>query len=305
VLALVFALVFALVLALFATVPLSATAGAPIKAKDDSGRLLTLGKPATRLISLAPNTTELLFAIGAGADIVAVTDLSDYPAAAIGLPSVGGLAGLDLERIISLHPDLVVAWTSGNSRKELNLIENAGIPVFESDPNSVAGIAQTMQRLGRLTGHEAAADQKAQSLLAAYRAQTDVFAVKPTVSVFYEVWDEPLITLGGTHLMTSLINHCGGKNIFAEVTALAPSVSAEAVIARHPDVIVTDPGEVSHLAKLWQQRAQGDPAWHAHIVGIDPDLLTRAGPRIVDGAKALCNALDAARASSLSAPATD
>jgi iron complex transport system substrate-binding protein len=262
---------------------------------DDRGRQVNLAKPAVRVISLAPNTTELVFAIGAGATLVAVTEFSDYPSAARLLPSVGGINGLDLERIVALHPDLVVGWASGNSRTELDALEKAGIAVFESDPSTVLAISSNLTRLGELTGHLTEGEAAASALVLAFDEITRRENGKPPVTVFYQVWDPPLVTLGGPQLITSVISACGGKNIFGDLSALAPTVDPEAVIARHPDVIVTEPSQSEEVEKTWLNRAQGDSRWHARVTGIDPDLLIRGGPRIVEGTRALCAALDASR----------
>jgi iron complex transport system substrate-binding protein len=273
----------------------------PLTVQDDRGRTLVLERPATRVISLAPNTTELMYAIGAESALIAVTELSDYPSAARTLPSVGGLNGLDLERIVALKPDLVIAWASGNSRTELDALEKAGVVVFESDPSTVEGVSKTLAKLGILTGHASQGTRAADGLLSGFDAIAKREHGKPPVTVFYEVWDPPLITLGGPQLITSIINACGGQNIFADLSVLAPTVDPEAVIARHPDVIVADPGERDNVANTWRQRAGHDGRWRPRVVGIDPDLLIRAGPRIVAGTVALCDALDAARSASASA----
>jgi iron complex transport system substrate-binding protein len=290
----------ALALGLALSFTLTASAGVvgtdgPVSVADDRGRQVALAKPATRVISLAPNTTELVYAIGAEATLVAVTDVSDYPTAARLLPSVGGINGLDLERIIALHPDLVIAWASGNSRTELDALEQAGVVVFESEPSSVLAVAFDITRLGELTGRRSESKAASRALLFAFDAIARRESSKVPVTVFYQVWDPPLITLGGPQLITNVISACGGRNIFADLSALAPTVDPEAVIARHPDVIVTEPSQQKRVEESWHERAKGDPKWHARVTGIDPDLLIRGGPRIVEGTRELCAALDASR----------
>jgi iron complex transport system substrate-binding protein len=267
-----------------------------LSVQDDNGNEVILDHAAQRIVSLAPHATELIYEVGAGGQLVGVSDASDFPAAATRLPSVGGAAGFDLERIASLHPDLIVAWASGNSRSQIEALRRLGLAVFESDPKNVDQIATSLTRLGQLTGHAQEGEAHAETFRRAIAALAPGRARLVRVKVFYQVWDPPLYTLGGPHLVTRLIEMCGGTNIFDDVAALAPEVSAEAVLTRQPDLIVTDPSQREAVRASWIARGMKRADEPARVAGIDPDLLTRPTARVAQGAAALCTAIDAARA---------
>jgi iron complex transport system substrate-binding protein len=270
---------------------------APLEVRDDSGRSVHLALPAQRIVSLAPHATELVFAVGAGAELVAVSAFSDYPAGAQSLPQVGGAQGIDLERIARLRPDLVIAWTSGNSPQELEAIERLGIPVFRSDPHSLEAVAENLEELGVLTGHAPTGAQAAANFRARIAALRRRYQGRARVKVFYQVWNKPLMTVGGTHLISHVIELCGGQNIFGDLDALAPTVDAEAVITRDPEVIAvaSDLGRGSEELALWQEWPRLAAVARHHFVILDPALITRPTPRIADGASLLCEDLERAR----------
>lgn len=270
---------------------------AAVVVRDDSGLEVRLEAPARRIVSLAPHLTELLFDIGAGDAIVGASDYSDYPAAARRLPRVGGLAGIDLERIVALKPDLVVAWQSGTAQAQLAALGRLGIPVFHSEPHTLADVASTLERLGTLTAHtqQAAAQADAfRSKVAALRAR---YASRAPVRVFYQVWNDPLMTIGGPHLITQVIELCGGRNIFASLALLAPTVDPEAVIAADPQLIVTaaESGNRSSDIALWSRWTGVSAVRNRRYLFLDPVLITRHTPRILIGAEAICRAIQDAR----------
>ena len=272
-----------------------APAGPGLVVRDDAGRLLRLAAPARRIVSLAPHATELIYELGVGAELVGASDASDYPQAALALPRVGGYAGLDLERIVALRPDLVVAWSSGNSGGQIEALRNAGLTVFESDPHDVEQIATSLERLGTLVGQQQLGARRAAELRRAMAALAAEQRGKAPVSVFYQVWDHPLYTLGGPHLVSQLIKICGGQNIFADIDSLSPEVSPEAVLARKPDLIVTEPNQVDARRAEWLAAGLAKASQPGEVVGINPDWLIRATSRIVLGTKALCSAIDQRR----------
>ncbi len=200
-----------------------AIASAAVEVRDDAGRVVRLERPATRIVSLAPHLTELLFAIGAGDRLVGVTGFSDYPPAATALPRVGGLYGLDVERLLALKPDLVVAWRSGTAEAELDTLERLGLRVFRNEPRTLDDIATTMARLGTLTGDEPGANAAAADFRARVATLRDTYASRSPVRVFYQVWNDPLMTIGGPQPITQVIELCGGRNVFASVKMLRRS----------------------------------------------------------------------------------
>jgi iron complex transport system substrate-binding protein len=269
---------------------------AEIGVTDDTGQSVMLDKPAQRIVSLAPHVTELLFAAGAGDAVVAVTGFSDYPESARSLAQVGGGGGLDLEAIIALQPDLVVAWQSGNPREQLERLQSLGVTVFFSEPRQLQDVPATLQRLGILAGTESVAAAQVDSFNNRYIELRDKYASRPKVSVFYQIWNQPLMTLNGEHLFSDVLRLCGGENIFNSLPTLAPQVDIEAVLQANPDVIViaAESGD-SPLLAAWQRWPGLSAVKQGHVYAVQREQLVRHSPRILDGAEHLCELLDAAR----------
>lgn len=283
--------------ALIALVAPVFAASAAVTATDDAGNVITLAQPARRIVSLAPHATELLFAAGAGARVVGVVAHSDYPPEARALPRVGDANALDLERIYALAPDLVVAWPY-TMPTQLATLRARGATTFVSDPKSIAAIATDIEALGALAGTEATARANAAALRARLDTLRARYAGAPSIGVFYEVWNEPLYTIGGPHLISEAISLCGGDNVFGALTQIAPQVSLEAVLAAAPEVIIGGDDEGKQPAWLAEWRRWPDlPAVRAgNLFAADGNLLHRPGPRFVEGVAALCADLERARA---------
>lgn len=274
---------------------------APITVTDDTGASVTLTAPAQRVVSLAPHTTELLYAAGGAAKIVGAVSYSDYPPEAKQLPRVGDNKALDLERIVALRPDLIVVWRHGNAQRQLEQLRELHVPLFFSEPRHLDDIAATLTKLGDLLGTSSIANKAAsdyQQNIARLRTR---YAGKPTVGVFYEVWDRPLMTLNGTHLISDVIALCGGRNVFAQLEPLAPTVSTEAVLAANPEAIVTAaPGATAANEALpqldnWRQWPAITAVARHNLFAIDGDLINRPTPRLAQGAAQLCADLELAR----------
>ncbi len=268
-----------------------------VTVRDDLGHTITLAVPAQRIVSLAPHTTELLFAIGAGSETVGVSQFSDYPAAAKHLPQLGGSSGFDLERIAALKPDLVLVWHSGVSPAQVEALKKLGLPVFESEPHDFATVASSLERLGQLAGKPAEGKQAADNFRARWQALAAHYAHAAPVTVFYQIWSEPLMTLNDRHLASASIALCGGKNVFGKLPALAPTVNAEAVLQADPEAILTgsDGGEGAAALAPWKKFSQMTAVRRDNLFVLDSNVLTRASPRILDGAEAICGKLDVAR----------
>ncbi|APR37505.1 cobalamin-binding protein [Paraburkholderia sp. SOS3] len=276
-------------------------AAAPITVTDDTGATVTLTTPARRVISLAPHTTELLYAAGGAATIVGAVSYSDYPPEAKQLPRVGDNTALDLERIVALRPDLIVVWRHGNAQRQIEQLRELHVPLFFSEPRHLDDVATTLTKLGELLGTSSAANEAANDYrknIARLRAR---YAGKPPVSVFYEVWERPLMTLNGTHLLSDVIALCGGRNVFAQLEPLVPTVSTEAVLAANPEAIVTAaPGATASNTALpqldsWRQWPAITAVARDNLFAIDGDLINRPTPRLAQGAAQLCEDLDIAR----------
>lgn len=268
-----------------------------IKVIDDRGDKLTLVGHARRIISLAPHITELLFAAGAGDRVVGTVDYSDFPPAAQLIPRIGNYGELNLEALLALRPDLVVAWGSGNPSMQIGQLRELGVPVYVTEPRSLTDIASHIEKLGRLAGTE----DRAMRVAAAFREQFKVlhktYANRREVDVFYEVWPAPLTTVSGQHLISKVINLCGGHNVFADLTPLASQINLEALLVRNPDVIIgSSAGRAkSQWSGTWRQYQELKAVRAKHSYIIDPDLLQRHTPRILEGAKILCRHLERVR----------
>ncbi|MCC7328280.1 MAG: cobalamin-binding protein [Burkholderiales bacterium] len=277
-------------------VALAGAAVGAVRAVDDAGNEVVLARPAQRIVSLAPHATELLFAAGAGAAVVGVVAHSDWPPLARALPRVGDAGALDLEGIVALAPDLVIAWPY-TAPPQLAALRAQNVAVFVSDPKTIAGIADDIERLGTLAGRHGVAKAAADELRRRQAALREKYASASRLRVFYEVWNEPLYTIGGRHLISQAIALCGGDNVFAALTLPAPAVTVEAVVAAAPEVIVGghDAGGRPAWLSDWL-RWPGIPAVRdGNLLAADGDLLHRSGPRFVDGVAALCADFDKAR----------
>jgi len=276
-------------------------AWASVSVVDDAGERVTLAAPARRVVALSPHAVELAYAAGGGSKLVGAVSYSDYPSAAKALPRVGGYHALDLERIVALKPDLIIVWRHGNNEREIERLRALGIALYDSEPHQVDGVATDLIALGTLFGtpreaETAAADYRAK--IAALRAQ---YAGRSPVSVFYQVWSDPLMTLNGTHVISDLIALCGGRNVFAKLAPLVPTVSTEDVVAADPEAIVTasqgaTPADapLPSLA-LWRAWPRMKAVARGNLFAVDGDLIDRPGPRLADGADQLCRDLDLAR----------
>jgi iron complex transport system substrate-binding protein len=275
---------------------LASTAPGAVRVVDDAGQEVTLPRPARRIVSLAPHATELLYAAGAASAVVGAVAHSDWPAAARAIPRVGDASAIDLERILAMAPDLVVAWPY-TATPQLAALRAQKVPIFISDPGTIAGIAYDLDKLGELAGTREIALVASTSLRRRQAELVAKYRDAPRLRVFYEIWNEPLYTIGGRHLISEAIATCGGDNVFASLTLPAPSVSVEAVIAAAPDVIVggDDAGGRPPWLSDWLRWPAIPAVRDGNLIAADGNLLHRSGPRFVDGVAALCADFDRAR----------
>jgi iron complex transport system substrate-binding protein len=285
----------ALAALLFAATAASAQTPA-LRLTDDGGHAVALPHPARRIVALAPHLTELVYAAGAGAQLVAVGKYSDFPPEARTRPVISDAFAVNYEALAKLAPDLVLVWGSGTPERTKSKLRSLGVAVYEVEIRNVAGLADTLRSIGRLAGTEGVAQARAQALSADWAALRADYAGRKPVRVFYELWDAPLMTLDGQHLISSAISACGGVNVFAEVPTLTATVSWEAAVQRDPELVVTagNPGEPARPGR-WSEFAQVSATKHGAFANIEGDLISRSGPRFVDGARELCIAIDRAR----------
>ncbi|MDP2430762.1 MAG: cobalamin-binding protein [Pseudomonadota bacterium] len=276
---------------------IAATAQAEIVIRDDTGATVRLLVAARRIVSLAPHATELLFAAGAGGRLVGAVEYSDYPEAAKRVPRVGGYSNPDLERIVALKPDLVLVWQSGNAAATVSRLESLGLTVYQSQPDRLEDIPASIEKLGRLAGSETEARRAAADFrqrLAVLRKQ---YSPRPPVPMFYQAWHQPLLTVGGSQIISDVIRLCGGENIFAGLAAKAPSVSMEAVLAADPEAIVASGMGRDTPIGLddWRRWTRMKAVTRDNLFPISADLMQRPTPRLLDGAEQLCRHLETAR----------
>ena len=264
---------------------------------DALNQKVCLAEPAQRIVSLSPGATELLFSAGAGEKVVAVSAWSDYPPEAENLPQVGDSNRLDLEAIVSLAPDLVVAWVDGNSRSQLERLSDLGISVFWLAPRTFDDIAAAVSDLALLTGSPDLGNERAEAFRAEIVKLKAQYADARPVKVFYQIWDQPLMTVNRDELISKAITLCGGVNVFGGLPRLVPRISREAVLEANPEVIIT---AGSSDDRQWLEAWREFPGLAAVAAGNlflePPDLLARPTLRMADGARHLCQTLEQARA---------
>jgi iron complex transport system substrate-binding protein len=254
-------------------------------------------RPEPRIVSLSPHITELLFAAGAGARIVGVDDASDYPPAALEVPKVGEAAALDIEGLLRTAPSLVILWDSGTPPRARAELARLNLTVLATEQRSLDDIGDALEEFGRLAGSSSVADDAARRYRAQLAALRRRYANRPRLKVFYQVWDRPLYTLSGDHVVSEVLSLCGGDNIFASLSTLAPVVDREAVLARNPDVILigASGSDGRREADAWNRFASIAAVRNRHIDLVDPSLMGRMAPRILRGVEEVCSALDRAR----------
>jgi iron complex transport system substrate-binding protein len=289
---------FGLFRALTAAVAFLPAAHADLAFKDDSGREVRLKAPAQRIITLAPHATEILYAAGAGDRLVGTVDYSDYPPAAKKVARVGSYDRIDIEALVALKPDLVIAWETGNPAGQIDKLRTFGLTVYASQPNRMEDIAGQLERFGQLAGTQAVAIQAAGRFRQRLESLRSHNAGKAKVRVFYQIWQAPLMTVGGPQIISDAIRLCGGENVFANLAQMAPTVSVEAVLKADPEAIVaTGMGDARpDWLDDWNKWKRMTAVRRGNLFHINPDLMQRHTPRILDGTEQLCAQLDTARA---------
>ena len=270
---------------------------AAIELTDDDDLVVRLDHPAARIISLAPSLTELVFAAGAGKKLVGVVEYSDFPPEVTALPIVGRYNLLDLERILELEPDLILAWKSGNPRASVARLRELGLTVYTAEPKRLETIAAYVKKLSMLAGTESEAADAIELFEKTYEELRNQFSHKSPVKTFYQVWDVPLMTSGGNELINDIINLCGGQNIFSDLQLLAPKVSVAAVLLRTPEVIIASGMDIERPEWLdkWKQWPSLTAVIKDNLYFVPPELLQRHTPRALLGAQQMCEHIDHAR----------
>lgn len=264
---------------------------------DDTGRSIEVKSSTPRIVSIAPGATEMLFAAGAGERIVATVEYSDEPDAARKVPRIGDSNSIDVERLMTLRPDVVVVWDGGNNPAQIAKIEALRIPVYRHQLKSLADIPRSLRRLGKLAGTQSIANAKSRELEQKLTELQQRYASRKSINVMLQVWNHPIYTVGGSHIMSDGLRLCGAKNVFADLREQGPAVEIEAVVARNPDVIVAVAESVSGAEWLdqWRRFAGLRAVRFNNLIDFPDRRLSRLGPSVFTATESLCEVLDQAR----------
>jgi iron complex transport system substrate-binding protein len=250
----------------------------------------------SKVVSLAPHLTELAFVAGAGDRIVGTVEYSDYPAAARAIPRIGNAFLLDFERLLALSPDLVLAWDTGTPKQTIQRVRELGLRVEVFSTPRIQDVAVELRRLGRLAGTERIAEQAAQRYEEEVKALRAEYRERPAITVFVQINDRPLYTVNRKQIISEIVALCGGRNVFADLNDLAPAIAEEAVIAENPDAIISTDDSVPDPTSRWRKWSNMKAVQANNVFSLPSDDLTRPTTRLVKGARAMCEALDTARA---------
>lgn len=269
-----------------------------ITVTDDVGNSIVLSHTPQRIVSLAPGATEMLFAVGAGNQVVATVEYSDDPPQARLVPRIGDAAAIDMERLVALHADIVVVWPKGGNPAQIAAVERLGLPVYREQVDAFSEFAGSLRRLGALAGTPAAAERAARALEEELAGLAHGYAGRAPVTVLLQVWDRPIYTVGGMHLISDSLRLCGARNVFNDLQEAAPVVDLEAVIARNPDMIiaVAPPGAAAPWLSEWKSFATLKAVRSGRLIPFEDQRLTGLGPSALAATASLCKLIDARRA---------
>jgi iron complex transport system substrate-binding protein len=269
---------------------------AAVTVPDDAGHSLTLPSTPTRIISLAPGATEMLFAAGAGQHVIATVLYSDDPPAAKQVPRIGDVVAIDMEKLVALRPEVVVVWPGGGNPAQIEEIGRMGIPLYRQQVNALADLPRSLRRLGVLAGTSAIAEQAARNIEARLATLSHTYEGGRHPSVLLQVWNHPIYTVGGTHLISDALKLCGARNVFGDLRDFGPAIDVEAVVARNPDIIVAaaPPGAGAGWLADWRRFATLRAVRNGNLITFEDQRLTRLGPSVVSATEALCKVLAAA-----------
>jgi iron complex transport system substrate-binding protein len=265
---------------------------ASYQAVDDLGKTITLPKKPKKIITLSPNSTEILFAIGAGKTIVGTVDQADYPLAAKKIKRIGSYPAPDFESIIALSPDLVVLPKQGLSYAVVAELEKFKLPYFVLNPRTLADIANDILQLGKITGNEKKALQISTVYQNKIRQLKKQYQKRNKVTVFYELWNPPLMTINNKTLINEMIELCGGQNIFGTIKIQYPTINIASVIAKNPQVIIVSNKKQSDE---WSKWPNINAVKNNKVFYLSPDLAQRTSPRIIAALINMCKIINGAR----------
>ena len=272
-------------------------ASSAITVTDDAGRSITLPHSPQRIISIAPGATEMLFAAGAGNRVIATVEFSDEPADAKKVPRIGDSNAIDIERVVALRPDVVVVWEGGSNVAQVAQLERLGVLLYRQKVEALTEIPGSLRRLGTLASTEQAAEHAAADVESRLAQLARHYGRRASLSVLLEVWNRPVYTVGGAHMMSDALRLCGARNVFGDLRDPGPAVDVEAVIARDPDVIVAvaPPGVANEWLADWKRFGSLRAVRTNRLIPFEDQRFSRLGPSAVAGTEALCEAIDRTR----------
>jgi iron complex transport system substrate-binding protein len=264
---------------------------------DDTGAEVTIGTDGCRIVSLAPGTTAMLYAAGAGHCLVGTIAHSKEPAEAASVPVVGDAETFDFERLLALRPTVVVVAVDVVQRVRIDRIRALGIPVYEVHVTSLALMPESVRRLGELAGTAEAAGKRADELRAELDALAERYRGRAPLRVLYQIWDRPIYTIGGRHVITDALRVCGARNVFAELSTAAPAVTREAVLARNPELVLVSapPASAAEWVAEWRKFPSMSAVRSGNLVPWTDERMDRMGPSVIEATASLCEAIDRAR----------
>ena len=238
----------------------------------------------------------MLFAAGAGKQVIATVEYSDEPPAAKQVPRIGDVVAIDMEKLVALRPEVAVVWPGGGNPAQIEEIGRLGIPVYRQQVNALADLPGSIRRLGALAGTSATAERAARGIEERLQTLAHAHANGPHPTVLLEIWNHPIYTVGGTHLMSDMLKLCGARNVFGELHDLAPAVDVEAVVARNPDIIIAaaPPGAGAEWLADWKRFTTLRAVRTDNLIIDEDQRLTRPGPSAIDATEALCKVLERA-----------
>jgi iron complex transport system substrate-binding protein len=250
---------------------------------------------APRIITLAPHLAEMVYAAGAGDTLVGTVEYSDFPDAVLQLPRVGDAFRLDRERILSLQPDLLLAWQGGTPAAVIDQLRGDGYEVVLIGGSSLASVADALEQIGRLTGRVDTAERSASAYRQELAALRDRYAARAVRRTFFQISERPLYTVTAAQIISQAIALCGGENVFADLPGLAAQVSAEAVVAANPQVMMATAGGAGDPLARWQRFEDLAAVRDGHMYLVNGDLVSRPGPRLLSGVAQICEYLEMSR----------
>lgn len=240
---------------------------------------------AERVVSLAPSLSEIMLELDAGSLLVGVLDGGERPAALAGVPSVGRYGQVEMETLLSLRPDLVLLWPGSVSAAQRQQLRDFGLEVIELLPHRLADLAHQVERVGEAIGRQELAARRASELRDRLERLAERYARDEPLQVFYQVWDQPLYTVGGQQIISDALRLCGARNVFEALTLPAPQVGIEAVLARDPQIIVTS---LPRLVESWRRWPQLQAVRTGQVWAVPDRGLERPSLQMLDATEALC-----------------